>query len=354
VTAEQTRRSIAGLLNPGRMLADGIPYRDFARARDEVEDLEGWFDFWAGTAQRYAELGDASLAAGRTVSAGEWLWQAALSWHYAQFMWFHEPARREEGQRRKVELYDRAAPHLSPPAERLDVPFDGTTIPGFLRLPAGKRPERGWPCVVLLGGLESTKEESRLFEEICLRRGLATYAFDGPGQGELFFERTVEPRFERYTSAVLDALESRPELDGARFGVLGRSLGGHYALRSAAADDRLVACVAWGFFFDLRDLESMPAATQAGFLYVAGGSEERLREALDLSDVAGRLRARTLLLNGAKDPIFPRRQMELVLEAVAGARPAVQIEPEGDHCCHNMPHLVRPRMADWLAGELAA
>ena len=26
---------------------------------------------------------------------GEWLWHASLSYHYAQFMWFHDPARRE-------------------------------------------------------------------------------------------------------------------------------------------------------------------------------------------------------------------------------------------------------------------
>jgi 2,6-dihydroxypseudooxynicotine hydrolase len=286
------------------------------------------------------------------VSAGEWLWQASLSFHYAQFMWFHDPARRERGQRRKVELYNRAAPHFVPAAERFEIPFEQTTIPGFLRLPPGEQPETGWPCVLLLGGLESTKEESYGFENLCLRRGLATFAFDGPGQGELFFDVKLEPRFERYTSAVIDRLEQRGDLDKSRLGVLGRSLGGFYALRSGAGDDRLRAVVGWGFFHDMEDFEEMPEHTQEGFLYVTGGSKDQLMAALDLADVAADLRTPTLLLNGRNDPIFPSRQMEKTIAALVNAPKDVVIEPEGDHCCHNMGNIVRPRMADWLARQL--
>jgi 2,6-dihydroxypseudooxynicotine hydrolase len=208
--------------------------------------------------------------------------------------------------------------------------------------------------VILLGGLESTKEESYGFENLCLRRGLATFAFDGPGQGEVFFELKLQPRFERYTSAVLDWLEQRDELNTRRLGVLGRSLGGFYALRSGAGDERLQAVVAWAFFHDLEDFEEMPEHTQEGFLYVAGGSKEQLVAALDLSDVAADLRAPTLLLNGRNDPIFPPRQMERTIGALVNAPTEVVIEPEGDHCCHNMGNIVRPRTADWLARQLDA
>ena len=77
-----------------------------------------------------------------------------------------------------------------------------------------------------------------------------------------------------------------------------------------------------------------------------------LQDALSLEDVAGDLRAPTLLLNGRHDPIFPPRQMELVIDALAAAPVEVVIEEAGDHCCHNMAHLIRPRMADWLAAAL--
>jgi 2,6-dihydroxypseudooxynicotine hydrolase len=349
-----SKANVQALMNMARMLYDGVPYLDLERASERVVDLDDWFDFWAQAGERYEELGEQALAAGARVSAGEWLWQASLSFHYAQFMWFHDPARRERGQRRKVELYNRAAPHLLPAAERIEIPFEGATIPGFLRLPPGKRPPAGWPCVILLGGLESTKEESYGFENLCLRRGLATFAFDGPGQGEVFFAIKLQPRFERYTSAVVDWLEQRDELDKSRLGVLGRSLGGFYALRSGAGDERIRAVVGWGFFHDMEDFEEMPSHTQEGFLYVADGSKDELLAALDLSDVAADLRAPTLLLNGHNDPIFPPRQMERTVAALVNAPKEVVIEPEGDHCCHNMGNIVRPHMADWLAGQLGA
>jgi len=353
-TTSTTSQSIHGLLNAGRMLSDGIPPRDLQQATEQITDLEEWFDFWIAAGERYELLGGEALENGSRVSGGEWLWQASLCFHYAQFMWFHDPAKREQGQRRKVELYNRAAPHFKPPGERIEIPFEGITIPGFLRLPEGERPATGSPCVLLLGGLESTKEESYLFENICLRRGLATFAFDGPGQGEVFFEVKLRHDFERYSSAVLDVLEAREELDPNRFGVLGRSLGGYYALRAGAGDERLGAVVAWGFFHDMEDFDAMPKHTQHGFVYVAGGSKNDLVQALDLSDVAENLRAPTLLLNGRNDPIFPQRQMERTIAALVNAPKVVVIEPEGDHCCHNMGNIVRPRMADWLARQLNA
>ncbi len=307
----------------------------------------------------YERIGEEALAADQLVSGGEWLWHGSLSFHYAQFMSFHDAPRRELGQHRKVEVYNRAAPYLTPSAQRVELAFEGAVIPGFLRLPSGSPPGSGWPCAVLIGGLESTKEETLRFEDTCLRRGLATFAFDGPGQGELFFDVKLQPDFERWTAAVVDHLVSRDEIDSSRIGVLGRSLGGYYALRSAATDDRLAACVAWGFFYDMSDYDTMPAATRRGFAYVTGqpdidDARTYLQHAFSLHDVAESLSTPTLLLNSRNDPIFPSRQMELVIQALSEVPIEVVIEANGDHCAHNMGHLARPRMADWLAAKLSA
>jgi 2,6-dihydroxypseudooxynicotine hydrolase len=100
----------------------------------------------------------------------------------------------------------------------------------------------------------------------------------------------------------------------------------------------------------------MPAHTQRGFIYVTGRDGEEgkayLQEALRLEDVAEQLRTPTLLLNGVHDPIFPSRQMQLADAALINAPKELVIEPDGDHCCHNMGQIVRPRMADWLANAL--
>ena len=348
-------QKVEAILNPGRMLADGVPYPDFAAA-SSLGDLSRWLPFWSETAERYEAIGDEAIRAGNTVSGGEWLWLASLSWHYGQLMWFHEPERREHGQRKKVELYKKAAPHLVRPAERLEIELEGSIIPGYLRTPSGSGPH---PCAVLIGGLESTKEESYLFEALCHRRGMATFAFDGPGQGEMFFDVKLVADFNRYTSAVLDAIEIRPEVDADRIGILGRSLGGYYAMQSAATDVRLKACVAWGGFADMSDFDGMPAHTRAGFVYVSGFDDltegrAYLQETFNIDDVIADLTCPTLLIQGVHDPIFPPHQTELLRAGLAG-KPRAEIvnEADGDHCCHNMGPVVRRRMADWLANRLS-
>jgi 2,6-dihydroxypseudooxynicotine hydrolase len=71
-------------------------------------------------------------------------------------------------------------------------------------------------------------------EDGLLRRGLATFSFDGPGQGETWFQGGLIVDFEQATSAVIDYLERLPQVDANRIGVFGPSMGGYLAPRSAA------------------------------------------------------------------------------------------------------------------------
>ena len=339
-----------------RLLADGVPGGDVNAARARLEHWEQWFAFWAGRGDGYESLAREALAKGRRKSAGELFWQASLSYHYAQFLWFHDPKNRDAGQRRKVALYREAAPLLEPPAERFDIPFEGFTIPGYLRLPPGRSGRV--PVLMVLGGLESTKEESYLFENRCLARGLATCTFDGPGQGEMYFQAKMGPDFHRFASAVVDWLEKRPEIDLGRVGVLGRSLGGFYALHSAAHDPRFKVCVAWGVLFDLSYYDTMEDPSALGFAYVAGYADRSLaapylKQTLNLAGTAERVRCPVYALHGALDRLIPPTQVDKLRAALAN-NPDVTFDmpADGDHCCHNLYHVVRPRMADWAAERL--
>ena len=138
------------MLNWGRLLLDGIPFADLKEASTALEANASWLEFWSGKADHYEELGTRALQEGFEISGGYWLWLASLCCQYAQFLWFDEG--RAEVQQRKVDLYHRAAPHLSPPALRLELPIDDTFISGYLRLPAAAKGRKA-PCAVLLGGL---------------------------------------------------------------------------------------------------------------------------------------------------------------------------------------------------------
>jgi 2,6-dihydroxypseudooxynicotine hydrolase len=339
-----------------RLLGDGVPGGDVAAARSGLTNWDEWYPFWAGRGDVYEALARAALARGRRQSAGELFWQACLSYHYAQFLWFHDPAGREAGQMRKAELYRKGAPLFTIPAERFDLPFDSFTIPGYLRLPSSR--PRPVPVTLVLGGLESTKEESYLFENLCLARGLATCTFDGPGQGEMYFQTKMRPDFYRFASAVIDWLQGRPEIDGERIGMIGRSLGGFYAVHTAAHEPRIKACVAWGVLFDLSYYDGMAEPSRRGFAYVAGydnhlDAASYLKKTVDLAGQAERVRCPVYALHGARDRLIPPAQVDCLRKALAG-HPEVEfdIPADGDHCCHNLYHVVRPRMADWLAERL--
>ena len=118
-----------------------------------------------------------------------------------------------------------------------------------LRICAFQREPRP-PMEVIISGLESTKEEARTMEDGFLRRGMATFTFDGPGQGETWFQGGMIVDFERATSAVIDYLEKLSQVDANQLGVFGPSMGGYLAPRSAACDKRIKACAFAGGMYD--------------------------------------------------------------------------------------------------------
>lgn len=344
------------MLNWGRLAMDGIPVCDI-QAAERIEP-EAWFDYWASVGERYAALGFDTLAAGRRRTGGQLIWLGSLAYQYAQYLWVHEPDRREEGQRRKAELYAAAAPHLEPPATRVGVPIDDISIPGYLRLPVADATQSRVSCAVLLGGLESTKEESYAFENELLARGVATFAFDGPGQGELWSHVKLAPDFERYTSAAVDYLVQRPEIDAARLVVVGRSLGGHYAFKSAATDARFAACVSWGGFYDISDFDARAPLARQTYATATGADDVDaartiVQRSLNCDHVIDGLRCPTYHLHGALDAIG-LEQVDRLRKRAVHAPLTIVVEPDGDHCCHNLGPRIRLAMIDWICDRLAS
>lgn len=338
-----------------RMIGDGVPAPDLERMRTEIDRFSVWFDRWAALAEEHEERAAAAEAAGHLITAGDLWWHASLSWQYAQFMWFHDPEQRRYGQERKVAAYRMAAPNLVPQAHRADVAFGDAALPAWFRRP--RHTTGAVPVVILIGGLESTKEESLRFENLLLERGMATLAFDGPGQGELATVQPLDDRFDQATSAVVDSLLERDDIDPDRIAVLGRSLGGFLAPLSAARDERLCAAVAFGALFDLRFFDDVPPVPASGFRQLTGiaddaAAEREVRRIVDLSGDLASLHCPLYVQHGAQDALIPVEQARLTAEHAINADVTLAIDPDGDHCSHNRHHIVRPQIADWLAGQL--
>lgn len=337
-----------------RLAADGVDYSDIEAVRTQVTTWEDWPRAWAERGTEHVAWARRCLAEGHRLTAGEALVRASLCYHFGQIITYNDPTTKAGLQGCKVEAFREAAPLLRPPAERTEVPWRNLALPGYLRLPEGRRPA---PCVVLIPGLDATKEDFHSFTELCLRRGLGTFAFDGPGQGEVRAHSPLVDGYEGSILAVVGALAARHEIDPERIGLLGRSLGGHYAMRAAAADARIAAAVVFGGFHDLSHWDEIPGLTREGFRQATGAATEaearRLLANVNLEGCLGYVQCPTLVVHGKRDAIVPWQQAErIAVEVPVGA--TLWLDEDGVHCCHNHAVRYRPAMADWLATTLKA
>jgi 2,6-dihydroxypseudooxynicotine hydrolase len=335
-----------------RMLADGMLMQDI-RAGETLQDWSEWGAFWIGRAGIHEGLANEASARGRTVTAAQHLVHGSLCAHYAQFLYFDFPEVKRHAVELKARLYALAAPMLSNPAIAVEIPWENGHLPGYLRLPGGAR---DCPAVILIGGLDAAKEDTQQFSDLCLARGVATLAFDGPGQGEAFYRgHKFSATFHGSISAAVDLLQGRPEIVPGRIGVLGRSLGGFLAPQSAALDPRIKACVAWGALYDLGSFDRKPPLIQEGYRFITGAADlteakERTRF-VDLSGYAERIVCPLYVVHGMKDNSVPPENAERLAREARGAV-SLRLVSDSIHCNHDVAHIVRPEMADWLAETL--
>ena len=197
--------------------------------------------------------------------------------------------------------------------------YDGwrsSRVPGLLALP--KNAALPHPIIVLIDGIGGWKERwwqsdswnrGRVLVDSLLRAGYGVAMIDIPGSGERRFEidfanvetfiakpaqirdlvlqSTIEHR------RLLDHLARRPEIDSARIGALGLSLGGMTTFYLGAVEPRLKALV-------------------AGVVPIVAASE-----AVSPINYAAHVRAPMLMLMGRSDRYYSREQAEQALGLIA-------------------------------------
>lgn len=337
-----------------RFTANGVTVWDFQRITEGLARWDDWCDAWSRVAAEHEALGREALVQERWRSAGQHLSQAAVYYHFGKFVFVEDLEQMRRAHERAVRCHSAALPHLDPPGVRVEVPFEGASLVGVLRLPAGSGPH---PVVLMIPGLDSTKEELGSTEETFLQRGLATFSVDGPGQGEAEYDLPIRGDWEAPAEALLSALAQVREVDTERLGVWGVSLGGYYAPRVAAAlGARVKACVALAGPFDFGDCwDGLPLLTRKTFEVRsrAGGEDEahRIASTLSLAGQAGDITAPLLIVFGRQDRLIPWRHAERLREA-AGGEVELRMLENGNHGCANVAPWHRPYTADWLAARL--
>ena len=336
-----------------RFVANGVPLTDFQEVTAAVSRWEDWCSAWSARAAVHEELGNKAHAEGRRLSAGEHWTTAAVCYHFGKFLFVNDMRQLKEAHRKSVECRNRALPLLRPPGERVSIPYEGKELYGNFRRPVGVNKA---PVVVMCMGLDSAKEEMDDYENRFLRRGLATLAFDGPGQGEAEYDVPMCPEYEKPVAAVIDYLETRSDVDTERIGVWGVSLGGYYAPRAAAFEKRIKACVALSGAYERKTtFEGRPVINVEAFRvrsYSANLEEaSKVAARMTLRGHAKNITCPIYIVAGTKDRLTSPDEARKLAAEVSGPCVLSVIEG-GNHVVNNLWYRYRDQTADWLATQL--
>ncbi|MPZ74728.1 MAG: alpha/beta fold hydrolase [Nitriliruptorales bacterium] len=337
-----------------RFVTQGIPLPDFQDVIGGIEHWDQWCRAWSDRGAVHRELAESAQAGGHLLTAGEAFTRAALCYHFAKFVFVNDLQQMRAAHEQAVACRNAALPYLRPRGRRVEIPFEDVVLPGNLRLPAGvQRP----PLVLLVAGLDSAKEEMDSVESLFLARGMATLAFDGPGQGEAEYELSIRGDYEVAVTAIVDWAEQQPEVDPDRIGIWGVSLGGYYAPRAAAFEKRLKACIALaGPYRWLDEWDHLPEMTRETFRVRSGSATldeaSKVGATLSLEGVAGDITCPLLIIFGKQDRLIHYPAAER-LAAEAGGPTTLWMIDDGNHGATNRAYRFRPQSADWMAEMLA-
>jgi dienelactone hydrolase len=336
-----------------RFVINGVPLTDFQEVTGGCERWEDWCSAWSARAAVHEALGEKALAEGFKLSAGEHFTRAAVCYHFGKFLFVNDMAQMKQAHLKAVECRNKALPWLRPPGERVAIPYEGKKLYGILRKPQGAGRA---PVVVMCMGLDSTKEEMDDYENRFLKRGLATLAFDGPGQGEAEYDFAICPEYEEPVKAVIDYIETRGDVDAARVGIWGVSLGGYYAPRAACFEKRIKACVALSGAYErsssfegrpIINVEAFRVRSKSANLEEAGKVSSRM----SLKGIARNISCPIYIVAGTNDRLTPHTGAEKLAAEVSG--PCVlSVIQGGNHVVNNLWYRYRDQTADWMATQL--
>jgi prolyl oligopeptidase family protein len=237
----------------GAEIALGSTYRGFADAGEVLAtigrikdgDADQWVSEWTATADR---LADAAATAGR-LSARAYLKRAATYYATALYVIEHasDPSRRQELWTTQRGWWEQLVDLAPVPGERLQIPYESTTLPGYFFRAPDAAPGEPRPLVVMVNGSDGATSQMPLQGgAAALERGYHWMTFDGPGQQAALFEQGIPFRhdWEAVLTPVLDALVARPDVAADRIAAIGISQAGYWVPRALAFEHRFAAAVA--------------------------------------------------------------------------------------------------------------
>jgi dienelactone hydrolase len=357
------------------------------------KDYAGWFAAWVALGDRITAIAATSAHGGHRVSAARAYLRAANYYAVA--------VNAIDGLDSTEQLLPTFRAHRAAwegfvantrwPVERVDIPYEGTGMPGWIFRPDASAAVR--PTLVMnLGSDEAITGVWSEGAEGALERGYNVVVFEGPGQQAMLFERGIPFRhdWEKVLTPVVDFLVDRDDVDTDRITVYGVSQAGYWVPRALAFEHRFAAAIVDGGVVDVArswyqhiphrilaayqngdkerfdkemELAFHLPGTRAGKLtwafrsrpYGVTGYSAALDEVAryDLTDVADRITTPLYVIDADGDQFFAGQPAELAA-LVPGSTHVrfTQADGASHHCQPLARELTEQRMFDWLDEQI--
>jgi hypothetical protein len=354
-------------------------------------DPQSWFDAWTATAADLAARGEHALGRGHLYTAS-WAFLAAAEYYAKALVVVDGLADQSvllptfrQGRACWEKVVDASAGRFV----RVQVPYEDTTLPGYLLRPDATGAAR--PTLVMTNGSDgSLPGLMGCGGAEALKRGWNAFAYDGPGQQSMLFERGVPFRYdwEAVLTPVIDVLVARPDVDASALTGYGISQGGYWITRAMAYEHRMVAAVAdpgvvdvsegWTVHLPPALLGLLDSGQKDAFnaaLAQAGADPKAARtfafrarpygmtDPFDVftevrkyqaRDVAAQVTTPLLITDPDNEQFFPGQPRQLY-DLLAGEKEIIeftQAQGANFHCQPTGRQLTHTQMLDWLADHL--
>lgn len=351
MAGEKTMQEVVGHWRP-RFWVAGVDPNDLEILLTTITDWDQWLEKWTEFGDYHFGLAEEARANGNTITAAEAYVRSSMYYHFGQFMFFHRPEEKKEAINKRVQAYAKAASYMNPLAQSVEIPFEDITLPAYLRI---ANPEEPGPCVIILPGADSCKEQLHTMEKNFLERGISTLGMDGPGQGETRYKMPMRQDYHTAVSAAVDYLVDSGKVDSNQIGIVGTSFGGFLALHSACYEPRLKSAVCVGGFYDFSNWDTYSDLMKNNFTFLFGKKNwDQAKEfamGLSLDGILKNTQCPVMVVHGKLDKIATIETMHRIKDEAATEVELV-IFDQGNHVCNNIAYIYRPLIADWSKKQL--
>lgn len=338
-------------------------------------DVQSWYSSWKATADRALALAERTRD---PLSKGGAYMRASGYHRMSEFLLPPDDPKRPESFERTSSCFIKGLDTLGIRYEPITVPY-GIAGLRALYYPGAQGAETT-PLLMFGGGFDSILEEYYPnFAEAAFKRGYSVLTYEGPGQGQALrrYGLTYTPEWERPVRAVLDEF-LKTHAKPSKIVLIGMSMGGYFAPRAAAFEQRIDGVVAYDTCYDFGEVAGrvISAARNPETLKNIGVSwayhnarwtmgtkdiDDTLKAcaAYTLAPVADRIRQDVLILDGTEDHFIPFHQTTDFEKALVNARSVttkIFDGPSGGagHCQPGALALYHAAVFDWLLDKFPA